>query len=133
MSIQETVATDSAPTPSAADRVGSKNSVGADRSGGQEGDAKPSTRPAPLRFVLLRGPVEGKSASSAAIFATYDDARSAFAKLGSDAARSEWAELVTVDGGRRPTVLAWSGRPFPPISSEDLLLSGNGYRQLLDG
>ena len=73
-------------------------------------------------FALLKGAIAGNAASSVEIFETEAEARRALRRFRvSPIAQSHWAELVRIDGDAA-TVLAWCGRPSPPVSAEEALL-----------
>ncbi len=72
--------------------------------------------------VLFHASIAGDGPVAVTTFDSEAEARCVFARLCSlDARRSAWVEIASVGGGRRPAILAWSGRPFPPITEETLL------------
>ena len=71
-------------------------------------------------FMLFSGAESEERPRTVSTFATEAEARRALARrCGSATSRREWTELVFAGSGR-PSVLAWSGRPFPHFTLDKL-------------
>jgi hypothetical protein len=75
----------------------------------------------PRRVLLFHGSAVEDGPVSVTVFGTEAEAREVFAVLrGSASCQSDWVEVASVGGESRPAVVAWFGRPFPPISQNEL-------------
>ena len=85
--------------------------------------------PAVLLFAGLHDDPRGGAADLAGWFETEAAGRAAFQELRASRSDDEgWAELVTLDGGRRPTLLAWFGRS-PSVAGRGSHPAGRAARR----
>ena len=72
-----------------------------------------------MQYVLCRSPRVDESAELLTVFDSEKEARHALMKAHGDRwGRAGWAQVVAIDPDGDLTVLAWFGRPSPPLVPE---------------